>query len=59
MKASEEEKALYEKWIEIYSNEINKIYPAVKKMENRRANRKEIKSRNIAIKKKLKKMPDI
>ena len=53
MKASEEEKALYEKWIEIYSNEINKIYPAVKKDgKTEEQIEKEIKSRNIAIKKK-------
>ena len=53
MKASEEEEALYEKWIKIYSNEIEKIYPKVKIAEKTEQQlEKEIKNRNTAIRKK-------
>lgn len=53
MKASEEEEALYEKWIKIYSNEIERIYPKVKIAEKTEQQlEKEIKNRNTAIRKK-------
>ncbi len=52
MKASEEEKALYKKWIEVYSNEIDKIYPAVKKEGKAEEQIEKLtKIRNTAIKK--------
>lgn len=53
MKPSKEEETLYEKWIELYSKEIEKVYPKVK--EDGKTNEeieKANKARNTAIRKK-------